>query len=290
MTLSILIPTYNYDALALVSAMREQISVCGIDAEIIVGDDASDHDNGWLAQLDQWPEVRVLRAAHNLGRAANRNRMAEAAHGQWLLMTDCDALLPPSFSLTAYMEAARQAPVVCGGLRHPDTNPCPEATLRYKYERHADRHRSAAERMVHPYAQFSTFNFLIRRDVFLGIRFDEACKDYGYEDALFGVELKHRGIPLLHIDNALVHIGLEPNDVFLRKSETALRTLHTLNGRMSGHSRVENMAVRLQRLHLAGIARTVYRLSRPLLQRNLLGQHPSLAVFAFYKLGFFLTL
>ena len=48
--------------------------------------------------------------------------------------------------------------------------------------------------------------------------------------------------------------------------------------------------MRLQRLHLAGIARTVYRLSLPLLRRNLQGQHPSLAVFAFYKLGFFLTL
>ena len=168
-------------------------------------------------------------------------------------------------------------------------NPCPEATLRYAYEHAADRHRSAAERNCNAYAHLSTFNLLVRRDIFQTIRFDETCQDYGYEDALFGVELRQRGIAILHIDNPLVHMGLESNAEYLHKSETALRTLRQLQGRMCGYSHVENTALRLQRWHLAWAVRLFYKIFRRPMRHNLLGPHPNLTLFSLYKLGYFLT-
>ena len=347
--LSILIPTYNYNARALVESMLSLARAEHLDVEALVGDDCSTLETEWMDELclpqpqtapvqpltdpsdpskvPQSHSVRVLRAEKNLGRARNRNRLAEAARGTWLLMVDCDAALPPSFSLRAYLNAARSpsspsssspsssssspsssssssssssahtpspfgevCPVVCGGLLHPSVNPCPEATLRYRYERAADLHRSAAERRLHPYDQLSTFSLLIRRDLFLHIRFDEACTDYGYEDTLFGAELYRRGIPVCHIDNPLLHIGLEPNDVFLAKTETALRTLSRIAPQLEGHSRLLASVRHLRRFHLVAPVRLLYRLTYKQIRRNLLGKHPSLKLFAFYKLGYYLNL
>ena len=203
MTLSILIPTYNYDARILVLAMLQRLTDEGVDGEVVVGDDASTAPMTWLDEVAALPHVRLLRSDTNLGRARNLNRMAEAAQGEWLLITDCDARMEDDFSLRAYLAATAQVPVVCGGLRHPQVNPCPEATLRYKYEREADTRRSAAIRKQHPYHQLSTFNLLIKREVFLSVRFDDACTEYGYEDTLFGAELEQRGIAIEHIDNQI---------------------------------------------------------------------------------------
>lgn len=290
MTLSILIPTFNYDARALVTSMLNLLSSEAIEGEVVVGDDASTGPMAWLDEMALQPHVRVLRSSHNLGRARNINRLAKAAQGEWLLIVDCDARVEKDFSLRAYLEAGKQAPVVCGGLRHPDVNPCPEATLRYRYERHADKRRKAALRQRHPYNQFSTFNILIRREAFQRVRFDEACTDYGYEDTLFGADLERNGFSILHIDNPLVHEGLEPNDIYLRKTETALHTLHRLRTRMQGHSGVLAAVERLERWHLSGLVAQVYRLSRQLLRRNLLGRRPSLTLFNFYKLGYYLCI
>jgi glycosyltransferase involved in cell wall biosynthesis len=296
MKLSILIPTFDYDCTRLVEQLTGCVreSALGADAEIVVGDDAS-RDAAVVAALDALPAldaqlVRLVRAARNLGRAAMRNRLADEARGEWLLFVDSDACVPPSFSLRSYVEAAGEADVVCGGLCHPAVNPNAAATLRYRYERHADGRRAARFRQLHPYRHMSTFNLLVRRALFQSIRFDERCTDYGYEDALFGLELMRRGVPVVHVDQWLVHVGLEPNDVFLAKTETALRTLRRLGGQMERYSHVGRMALRVRHCGMAAVVRWVFRCTRPLLRRQLLGRRPSLLLFAFYKLGFFLSL
>ena len=289
MKLSVLIPTFDYDARRLVADLHALAVREGVEAEILVGDDASPSGAAWLTAVESLPSVRVLRYSANAGRAAHRNRMAAEARGQWLLFIDCDAEVPPSFSLQAYVEAAREAAVVCGGLLTPVVNPCPEATLRYAYERAADRHRSARERSRHPHRQLSAFNLLVQRDLFLSVRFDEQCRDYGYEDALFGADLERRHIPILHIDNPLLHMGLEPNAVFLAKTETALRTLRGLQGRMDAYSGVATAAQRLQRCHLTWAMRLFYKLFHRPIRRDLLGPRPCLTIFKLYKLGYYLT-
>lgn len=289
--LSILIPTYNYDAHRLVHdmnalAVREQV-----EHEIIIGNDCSTSHTGWMDTCATWPDVRIIQPPHNLGRAALRNLLANHARGEWLLFIDCDAQVEADFSLAAYLQAARQAPVVCGGLRTPAVNPNPDATLRFKYERAADRKRSAQTRMKHPYHAFSTFNFLVRKSLFTQLGgFDRDCKEYGYEDALFGVQLAQHDVALLHIDNPLVHLGMDANADYLEKTETALRTLKGLHGRMNGCSNIENWAVRVERLRLRPLVTAAFRRCRPYLRSNLLGRHPNLIVFQLYKLGYFLSL
>ena len=163
-------------------------------------------------------------------------------------------------------------------------------TLRYKYEIKADLKRGADVRNLNPYEQLSTFSLLINKGVFLTIRFDEQCREYGYEDTLLGIELQNRGISLLHIDNPLVHIGIESNEVFLNKTENALRTLKRIQPMMNSHSKLLRTVQRLKQWHLLGVVKCLYAVFKRLLRRNLLSRHPSLKAFAFYKLGFFLFL
>ncbi len=290
--LSVLIPTYNQDCSELVEKLTQQGGELEEGFELIVGDDASS-DVRVLEALDRLallPAVRVIHNVSNVGRAKGRNLLAREAVGDVLLFIDSDAMVPPEFSLKRYLDAIREADVVCGGLRHPDVNPCPQATLRFKYEKEADKQRMAETRNLHPCQQISTFSLMVRKDLFLGILFDEQCTDYGYEDTLFGAELEKRGAKVLHIDNPLIHTGLEPNDVFLDKTERALRTLKRLEPLMASHSRLLQTVHKLRRCHIAWLVSAVYRLFRPLLRRNLLGRNPSLKAFAFYKLGYFLTL
>ena len=290
MTLSVLIPTYNYNARALVLAIVDHAKAEHIESEVLVGDDASTCETAWMDEVAHEDGVRVIHAPNNLGRARIRNLLAEEAQGKWLLFVDADAVVPEGFSLKKYIDAGYRAPVVCGGLYHPHKNPNPEATLRYKYERHADRHRSAEIRERTPHRKLATFNLLVRRDVFMNIRFDERCLEYGYEDALFGIQLGEMGIAIAHIDNPLIHVGFDSNADYLAKTETAMRTLRRIAHFMPRDYGIMGAVYKLQRWHLTWVIRLFYKLFRKPMRANLLSHHPSLLIFKLYKLGYFLSL
>lgn len=287
--LSILIPTYNRECHTLVESLSLQACQAGISYEIIVADDAStDASPVANRRINGLPHCRFIVLEQNMGRARIRNWLASQASGDLLLFMDCDALVTSPDFVSRYADMASEAPVLCGGLRHPEALPHPDVTLRYVYEKEADLHRSADERKRHPYECFTTFCFAIRRDTFLSIRFDENCREYGYEDTLFGEELKRRGIPICHFENPLVHLGLEDNATFLRKTETALRTLVSLQRRgVHFHSRLVNKYRQLRKYGFHLMLPCIFRLTAPLLRKNLLSKSPSLKLFACYKLGYY---
>ena len=281
MKLSILIPTYNYDCSHLVLQLLEQLPE---DAEIIVGDDCSAE----AIQLTTTDErVHIYRPEHNLGRASIRNRLAKEAKGEWLLFIDSDAEVKSQNFIADYLTASDESQVVCGGTGNLPKCPRPEARLRYDYEVAAEKRLTLSYRSQHPYAQFTTFNFLIKRNLFLSIRFDESLKQYGHEDTQFGLELKKRNINVLHIENKLIHLGLEDAEDYLQKTETALRTLATMSLEQRQNVRISAFALRLKRRYLYGFVRILFKMTKPMLRANLLGKHPSQLLFTFYKLGFY---
>ena len=258
--------------------------------EIIVGDDGSTTEVEWLDEVQTSASLKIFRAAKNLGRSGIRNKLADQASGQWLLFIDCDALVTPDFSLRRYMEATAEADVICGGIRHPEKLPHPGCELRWRYEREAERRFTPQHLNAQQHVPFRTFSFLIRKDLFQEVRFDERIRNYGYEDVLFGKQLEQHGARILYIDCPLLNGDIEPNDVFLAKTEEALRTLVALHGSVSDYISLERTVLRLQRYHLTRLLLACYRLTRPLLRRNLLSRHPRLSLFAFYKLGYYLNI
>lgn len=291
--ISMLIPVMNYDCSTLVDDLyvqAERLRIgAGVDYEIIVGDDASTDVVTVNSNKEACsrPRCRFVSNAVNYGRAKNRNAMAELSKGDLLLIIDCDAKVCRQNFLASYIEAAKGNDVVCGGIVAPNSLPSPDVTLRYKYERNARKVRSLEYRVANPYRHFSTFNVLIRRDVFMEIMFDEKCVEYGYEDALFGLRLEQRGIHVEHIDNPLVHVGMDTNESFVNKCEQAMRTLKRLDADMKEYSHVGSMAMKLKRFRLIWAVKAWHFLFRKLELANLLGKRPSLFVLKAYKLGYF---
>lgn len=158
--LSILIPTYNYDCTHLVKDLQQQAEQIGINYEIIVADDASPITiyRERNREIDTLPHCRFIELPENVGRARIRNRLADEAQYTWLLFMDADAeVISPTFIIKYLHAVTDTTAVICGGLCHADNLPSPEVSLRYAYEKRADKQRAAYYRKKSPYAHFITF-------------------------------------------------------------------------------------------------------------------------------------
>ena len=286
--LSILIPTYNYDCSRLIRDIQAQAEQAGIDYEIIVADDASPiyiykEKNREITTL---PYCRLIELEENIGRARIRNRLADEACYPWLLFMDCDAEIIDEHFIANYISQLN-SDVVCGGLCHADMLPSPEVSLRYAYEKRADKRRAACYREQEPYERFTPFNFVIRREIFQSIRFDERITEYGHEDTLFGIALKEKSVTINHIDNPLRHVGLENNEIFLEKTRKALHNLAKMEQTMQNHSALLKIYNLLYRLKVANGIATWFDKHEQKLTRQLTSTAPRLTNFFLYKLGYY---
>ena len=289
--LSILIPTYNYDCTQLVRDLHGQTELLGVDYEIIVMDDASPQPACKLRNrvINELPHCRYVELESNLGRARIRNRLADEARFEWLLFMDSDAEVVSNSFIADYLKHT-DADVVCGGLCHADTLPSPEVSLRYAYEKRADKKRTARFRAQHPYGQFITFCFMVHASIFRSIRFDESITEYGHEDTLFGVELERRKANILHIDNPMRQGGIETNEEFVEKTRAALRNLALMEGNLQNHSSLLRLYGVLHRVRMDRCVARWFARREALLTARLISTKPKLHLYFIYKLGYYCSL
>ncbi|SDJ80342.1 hypothetical protein SAMN05421823_101150 [Catalinimonas alkaloidigena] len=285
--LSILIPVYNTDATPLVNALQAQLRHAAPGGEIRVYDDASPDEtyHSRHGRLADDPAITYRKLAQNVGRARMRNLLAEEATGEWLLFLDADSAVPHGDFLKHYLKRSNQAHVLAGGTYYTPRLPSPAVALRWHYGRHREQ-RTAADRALHPYRSLTLNNLLIRRDVFLSIRLDETLRTYGHEDTRFGWELAQRRVPLLHIDNPVLHLGLEPNAVFLNKTREGVRNLKKLYRQegLGQDTALVQAAHRLEPKSLQRLFIRTYDALAPLIEQNLHATSPSLRAFDLFKL------
>ena len=221
--LSICIPVYNYDARPLVRELSRQAASVAEAIEILVYDDGSDVATRTLhGELDQLAEVRYREMPENIGRSAIRNRMAEDARGDRLLMLDVDCWPGENF-LATYLEHA-DSPVVVGGTCYACDPPAnPRHYLHWHYGRR--RESKAPARRAQP--SFQSSNFLVQRSIMLAHPFPKLT-GYGHEDTLWGQLLVPANVPVRYIDNPVTHLGLETDTEFLSKQKEAIESLKRL--------------------------------------------------------------
>lgn len=285
--LSVLIPVYNRAVGELINSLRAQITDWPGPVEILLLDDCSNEEfrqtNRPLAHL---PAVHYRELPQNVGRAAIRNQLAAAAQHEWLLLLDNDSLLPDTQFLARYAAVLGTAAVFIGGTGYEAEPPAdPELFLRWHYGQEREA-RPAAVRQAAPYGQFTINNALIRADIFRQFPLDERLTGYGHEDTKFGVELAAARVAILHIDNPVLHDGLEPAYVFLQKSEQAVHNLAQVYRQdgLGTDSRLLQMGLRLRRLGLAPAARATLGAAVPALRRQLLSAAPRLPLLDLLKL------
>ena len=297
MKISLLIPVYDYDIVALVQSMKNAMGIVPEFLEILIGDDGSSAEYREKYKSLEGDNIRVISSEKNIGRAAIRNRLALEAKGDFLLFIDADTMLPGTAEayMLKWIPFLTTSRVQCGGVLYHDSAPGdPDKLLRWKYGKWREQ-RKAAERNRHPHAGFSTFNVLIEKSVFSKIRFNEELKQYGHEDTLMGYQLKKAGIDILHIDNGLVHEGLESNRDFLNKTKLGIENLSKLydnvTDKKSFSETVRILAV-YQKLRFLGLTRIFAALFikyRERMEIRLDSSNISLLLFSFYKMSMFCT-
>ena len=289
--ISILIPVYNYICLPLVQTIQRQAADLGIRYEIIVADDGSTNRETIDANnsISAMESCRFIRRETNVGRSAIRNFLVKESHYQWLLFMDCDMEISDPLFLQRYLEAD-DSDVVDGGIAIGGDSRQWKQNLRYQYERHCEPQHTAPERTKQPYRSFRTTNFMAKREVMLANPFDERFLHYGYEDVLFGKQLRQNGLAILHIDNPLLLTDYEPNPVFVAKTEESLCTLHQFRSDLKGYS---SLLIFIEGIHLS-VIKAIFKMTHFLfgrLERQCLcGSHPNLTIYKLYKLGYYLNI
>lgn len=284
-SLSICIPNRNNDATELVASLRKQCLETEIDFEIILLDDASDNMEAIRnnARLSQYPEVRLLQNEKNMGLARTRNKLGQLAKYNYLLFIDSDAAVAKDNYIQRYTHMCIRGIVTFGGCVYPEEIPESLYILRWKYGKNR-------EEGVGKYP--SCFNFLIDKEVFLQYLFNESLSSrYGYEDTLFGQVLASSNIDVCFVDNPMVHLGLDPADVYLRKIRESLHNLLLVESYLSEQDispsiKILKVARQLQKMRLDKILRTLFKYNEQNLIKNLKGKKPILFLLDLYKLGY----
>lgn len=289
--ISILIPVYNFDCTALVGELRKSCLLARIDYEIIIGNDCSTDQSvvEALTKLGELEHCRLVNEPQNIGRAFIVNKMSQLAAYPFLIIIDSDARVANDDFIEKYIKVAAEHDVVCGGIEVREEDMGASNQLRYRYEHSAATWRALDYRKHHPYEKFSTFNLLIRRSVFDSIRFDSRCYQYGYEDTILGIDLMRLGVEVVHINNPLIHTGIDSNSSFIKKTHQALQVLNGLDVFYQQHIRISRIAMKLQRMSLLWLIRLWHKIFGRM-EYGLLMTKPRVWIFSIYKLGYFACL
>ncbi|AQS93764.1 hypothetical protein BXQ17_06700 [Polaribacter sp. BM10] len=223
--LSVLIPTYNYNAFLLVKKIHEQLVLENIVFEIICFDDGSNSSiNINNEEINTLSNATFIAFNKNVGRSAIRNLLAEKATFNWLLFLDADVLPISDNFIKNYSKYFNSDKIVfCGGIKYQDSTEN-QKYLRYKYGK-KNEEISLNKRRQNPSKYFFTSNFLIQKAVFLKIKFEEKLVDYGKEDLLFSMDLITQGYKIEQIENEVYHLGIDDNALFIQKTKKAMKNL-----------------------------------------------------------------
>ncbi len=292
--LSILLPAYNCDCSAQIARLcqlAEPLARLGWVVEIVVMEDGSRDAAAIEANARACDNslCRHVVNTENVGRAAVRNRLIDEARCPWLLFQDAGLQTPDDAFLTTYVHYLEKHPatqVLYGGFNVRSSF----CSLRYCYERATAGRHSTEARRRHPYAATNFCNMLLRRSVAQRVRLDERFHGYGYEDVMFGRQLRLQGIPMDHIHNPVLDIIDESNEAYLKKTEEAMRTLHQFADELQDDVRLLQYVRQLRRLHLLPLVRLFHRLFGNAVRRQLAGDNPQWRLFNLYKLGYYVLL
>jgi len=222
--LSVLIPIYNFNVTKLVQTLHNQATNLGIVFEIILVDDYSKTHKIANKTLSKLPYVQYIELSENYGRSKIRNYLVLLSKYENLIFLDCDSLINNNNFIKNYIENIKYS-VISGGRTY--TQKPPEDKNYYLHWLYGTKTESIPldKRLESPYKNFQTNNFFVKKSVFKIIKFNENITKYGHEDTLFGYELKKNNFIITHIDNSVIHIGLEEKSIFIKKTFLSINNL-----------------------------------------------------------------
>ena len=292
--LSILIPTYNYNIFNLVTELKNQCDILGIDYEIICQDDnsnpASTFENNKINTLEH---CSFSSNTINFGRAKNRNSLAQKANFQYLLFLDADTFPIHKNFISTYISAIDDSSkIVYGGIRYQNEKPPKQKILRWIYGKNREA-LTVIQRNKNKYLSFLTLNFLIHKDVFAFVSFNETIPNLRHEDTLFSYEVMKKNISIKHIENPVFHYGLDEFEVAINKEHESLMALKNLVEKKllpTDYVKISQLYTTIKSFKMNSVVALFFRLIKPLLLKNISGSNPSLLLFDIYRIGYLCSL
>ena len=218
--LSICIPAYKDTADALLANLLrlKDVEQCTL---LIYDDGSSDeHLTKVLArQILRFPgPARLITANQNCGRSHARNRLISLAETDWILFLDADMRPDTDDFISRYLKAASstQSPsLISGGFSLKYANPTDETRLHAAQSLKSEC-VNAETRANQPGRYVFTSNILVHRVVLNTVSFDDRFTGWGWEDVDWGLRVA-RAYPVRHIENTATHLGLDRDEVLLKK-------------------------------------------------------------------------
>ncbi|MCB0457196.1 MAG: glycosyltransferase family 2 protein [Flavobacteriaceae bacterium] len=288
--ISILIPLYNFPVVPLVEELLKQAISTSITFEIIIINDASIVFNEENEILTQFEKVGYIKHNENQGRTKIRQQLAQQARYDWLLFLDADVIPAEGGFLKKYDESLKKnIPIVAGGVIYHRNKPEKEKALRYKYgiwrEEKTTEQRNKENHIV------VSANLLIKKEVFQKI--NTVTHNFYGDDLLLSSNIMKLDIKVLHIDNPVIHLGLESNQVFLEKSLAAVESLVALENSkdlLDNLTKIQKTYKFLKKNALHTFIHPLLGIFKNSMRRNLLSKNPSLFLFDLYRLYHYISI
>lgn len=290
--LSILIPIYNYDVTALIEALLPQAEASGIPFEIILLDDCSSSKKTVTQnqKINSWENCFYFSNEENKGRTFTRNLLAQKAQFPWLLFLDADVLPRSTDFIKNFNLTSALVDVIFGGISYDQNPPEKPKMLRWKYGK-AREAKPTEERKKKPYISLISQSCLIKKTIFLKAN----CyldNSYGV-DVLFARNLENLNAKIQHIDNPVIHNGLENSRTFIEKTKKGLETLAYFSTKEmipDNYRPIQKAYLQLKKYRLAGLFIFFIGNLSPFILNNLTNKNPSLLLFDLYRLYYYADL
>jgi hypothetical protein len=289
--LSIAIPIYNRDVTKLVHTLLKQCHKSGVPFQILCFDDYSSEKFRQLNRpLGSIIHVNYTEMTENMGRSRIRNWLGKAAFFDYILFLDSDSVIRNKNFIKNYLKHIQPDTLICGGRQYSTSKPrSKKKMLHWKYGVRRES-LSPKKRNKDPYMNFHSNNFIVPSAVFQSHFFDEGVEGYGYEDLLYAEDLRENQIKIAHIDNPVLHDGLEIHTEFIKKTENSIKNLALLY--TSGKLRKTRLILGYERLrdyNLIPSFKWSYEKLKKKIEDNFQSENPSISLFNLWKLRLFLT-
>lgn len=284
--LSIAIPVYNYSISDLLDVLEEQICKESVAIEIIIIDDCSTDETTRKSNEIRAKHYQYLENDTNLGRVATRLALSRKASYPWILFMDADVIpLKTDFLSSFLKELNFNYDLIFGGITYTEKLDDLQYSLRWSYGKRSEA-KSLVKRKSLPYASIISQHFCIRKSLAVSVFSDMDIKAYGL-DILFTYLLEKNKTNVLHIYNPTVHLGLEKNEEYLKKTINGLQTTYRLECQgliPKSYRPVQQKSRLLSKLFITSIFEPLFSLFLNNIERNLTSIKPNLTLFGLYKL------
>jgi glycosyltransferase involved in cell wall biosynthesis len=298
--LSICIPVYNFDIRELIKGIAIQCEDLKLVYEIICVDDCSTNletkaINKLYIEENKNININYEALTTNLGRSAIRNYIVTKTSFKYCWFLDCDGKIGENKMLISnFLSHLSETSVISGGRIYQKEIP-EDKLLRLHWTWASKRELiDVHQRMQQPVQHFLSNNFIAPKSMLQLISFNEELNGYGYEDTFWASEIAKAGFRIQHINNPVVHAGLEINSVFLNKIEQSIYNLIQLkniciknNVEFPVKSKLTRLAELLSKPIIRQFSTLFFSINKSIWKSKLLSNNFDLITFDLYRLAIY---